>query len=273
MSQPTFTTTGTGNSPSTTLQYVPDGTTAPSENGNGSTGPSETSIPTAASGNSDSKVFTQEDIEAARKQEKDKLYKRMETMQETVARLEAEAKARADAEAAQIKEAEDALKAQAESEMSAKDLLAAKESEWQNRFQQMEERLEQEQVLRQRESEFAQLLDFRQQVQAAYSDRVAPELLDLITGNTTEEITASAEDMAARSERILAQTAEAMQTARQQMPTVRATAPASGENSGSQRSFSPDEIRGMSMADYAKHRKSLLGGASSGGPTNRGLFG
>lgn len=132
--------------------------------------------------------------------------------------------------------------------------------------------MEQERVLRERESQYAQIMEFRQQVAQQYADRIAPELLDLISGDTPEELTASAEDLATRSERILAQTAEAMQTARQQMPTVRATAPASGENSGSQRVFSPEEIRGMSMSDYAKHRKSLLGGGA-GGPSNRGLFG
>jgi hypothetical protein len=229
-------------------------------------------VPAKPSADSDPKLYTAEELEAARKQEKDKLYKRMETMQETVARLEAEAKERADKEAARRKEAEDIAKAKVESEMSAKDLLAQKETEWQNRFSQMESKLEQEQALREQESKFAQIMEFRQQVAQQYSDRIAPELLDLISGETPEELTASAEDLATRSERILAQTAEAMQTARQQMPTVRATAPASGENSGSQRVFSPDEIRGMSMSDYAKHRKSLLGGGA-GGPSNRGLFG
>ena len=42
-------------------------------------------------GQSDSKFYTEEDIANARRQEKDKLYGRLETMQEQVARLEAEA--------------------------------------------------------------------------------------------------------------------------------------------------------------------------------------
>ena len=238
-----------------------------------------TNIPPKVNGQSDPKFFTQEDIEKAREQEKSKMYKRLETMQETVTRLEAEAKTRASAEeqsqrlieAAQKQEEADAKKRQ-ENEMSAKDLLAQREQEWNQQMQQVRMEMEQERALRQRETEYAQLMDYRQQVAAQYSDRVAPEMLDLITGDTPDEIVASAEDMAARTERILAQTAEAMQNQRQQMPTTRATAPASGDNSGSQRTFTPDEIRNMSMSDYAKQRRDLLGGGADG-PKNRGLFG
>jgi hypothetical protein len=249
-------------------------TTATTSSGNAN-GP----IPTKVNGNSDPKFYTQEDIEKAREQEKSKMYKRLETMQDTVNRLELEAKTRAEAEEAaqrilqsQQQEEEAATKKRQESEMSAKDLLAQKEQEWEQKLSQVQQQVEAERALRERETQFAELMDYRQQVVQAYSDRVAPELLDLIQGDTPEELQASAEDMTARTERILAQTAEAMQNQRQAMPTVRATAPASGENSGSQRSYTPDEIRTMSMAEYSKHRRSLLGGGTDG-PKNRGLFG
>jgi hypothetical protein len=231
-------------------------TTQPSEEGgSGTNDTAETMLGSRVNGQSDPKVFTQEDIEKAREQEKSKMYKRLETMQETVARLEAEARQRA------------------ESEMSAKELLAQKEQEWQAQLAQVQSQVEAERALRERETQFAQLMEYRQQVVQQYSDRVAPELLDLIEGDTPEEIVASANDMAARTERILAQTAEAMQNQRQQMPTARVTSPVSGDNPGSNRNYTPEEIRNMSMSDYAKHRKSLLGGGASGGPTNRGLFG
>ncbi len=63
-----------------------------------------------------------------------------------------------------------------------------------------------------------------------------------------------------------------MQNARQQTPTARVSLPASGENAASQQSFTPEQIRNMSMADYAKHRKSLLGDGTDGGKA-RGIFG
>jgi sugar-specific transcriptional regulator TrmB len=228
--------------------------------------------PVQVNSNSDPRMFTAEDLEKAREQEKSKVYKRLETMQETVARLEAEATQRRTAEEAAQQAAKDAAEAERLSALSVQDLLAEREAQWQREQAELRQEIAAERALRERETQFAELMDSRNQIMQQYSDRVAPELLDLISGETPEEIQQSAEDMAARTERILAQTAEAMQNARQQMPTTRVTAPASGDNAGANRQYSPDEIRGMSMADYAKHRAGLLGNGA-GGPKNRGLFG
>lgn len=254
MSEPTVVTTPT---PHPEAQHVQDEPPVP---------------PVQVTANSDPKMFTQADLEKAREQEKSKVYKRLETMQETVARLEAEAKDRREIEEAARKAADEAAEAERRSQLSVQELLAEREAQWQAQQNELRQEIEAERALRIRETQFAELMDTRNQVLAAYSDRVAPELLDLITGETAEQLQQSAEDMAARTERILAQTAEAMQNARQQMPTARVTAPASGDNSGANRQFTPDDIRGMSMADYAKHRASLLGGGADG-PKNRGLFG
>lgn len=233
----------------------------------------ETPIPLKAQPQSDPKFYTEDDLEKVRKQEKDKMYKRLETMQEQVARLEKERLEREESiQAEQRKKQEEAERKKRE-EMSTKDLLEQKEREWQAKVQEIEAQMEAERALRQREAEFNSLMEYRQQVLQQYSDRVAPELLDLIQGDSPEQIAQAAEDMAARTERILAQTQEAMQTVRQQTPTARITDPASGDNSGSNtRVMSPDEIRSMSMADYAKHRQRLLGDGASG-PKSRGLFG
>lgn len=234
----------------------------------------------APRGDSDGKFFTEDDLAKARQQEKDKMYKRLETMQETVERLKKESQTRAEQEEArqreiQAQEAEEAerLRRAEEAELSAKELLAQRELEWKQQLEDVRNQVEQERALREREAEFARLTDYRSTVIREYSDRVAPELLDLIQGGTTEEIAQSAEDMAARTARILAQTQEAMQNARQQTPTSRVTAPAAGEDSGSNsRVLTPSEIRSMSMSEYAKQRQRLLGDGAKG-PTNRGLFG
>jgi DNA repair exonuclease SbcCD ATPase subunit len=228
--------------------------------------------PVQVSSNSDPKLYTKEDLEKAREQEKSKVYKRLETMQETVARLEAEREDRLKTEEAARKAAEEAAEKERQEQLSVKDLLAEKEAQWRREQEELRQQIEAERALRERESQFAELMEARNQIISQYSDRVAPELIDLIAGETPEQIQQSAEDMAARTERILAQTAEAMQNARQQMPTARVTAPASGDNSGANRQYSPDEIRGMSMADYAKHRASLLGKGADG-TKSRGLFG
>jgi hypothetical protein len=228
--------------------------------------------PTAVTANSDPKMFTQADLEKAREQEKSKVYKRMETMQETVNRLEAEAKDRQKIEEAARKASEEAAEAERRSQLSVQQLLDEREAQWRAEQAELRQEIEAERALRVRESQYAELMDVRNQTIAQYSDRVAPELLDLISGETPEEIQQSAEDMAARTERIMNQAADAMQNARQQMPTARVTAPASGDNSGANRQFTPDDIRGMSMADYVKHRASLLGRGADG-TKNRGLFG
>lgn len=228
--------------------------------------------PVQVSANSDPKMFTQADLDKAREQEKSKVYKRLETMQETVSRLEAEAKDRAAIEEKARKDAEAAAEAERQSQLSVQELLAERETQWRAEQQELQRQIDAERALRERETQFASLMERRNQILAEYSDRVAPELLDLISGETPEEIQQSAEDMASRTERILAQTAEAMQNARQQMPTARVTAPASGDNSGANRQFTPDEVRNMSVAEYSKHRASLLGGGA-GGSKNRGLFG
>jgi hypothetical protein len=231
-------------------------------------------VPAKVSGNSDPKFYTEADIQQAREQEKSKLYRRLETMQETVTRLEAERQERVDAEAARQKEIDDQARIRREEEMSAKDLIAQKEAEWRAEQADLRAQIEQERALRERESQFAELMEARQQVLAQYQDKVAPELIDLIGGDTVEEMVQSAEDMATRTQRILEQTQQAMQQTRQQIPTARVTVPVSSgpDDEGAVRQYTPDDIRNMSMSDYAKHRQRLLG-RGAGGPKNRGLFG
>jgi hypothetical protein len=231
------------------------------------------------SGASDPKMYSEEDLVKARQQEKDKLYRRIETMQEQVKSLESQSKARAEAEEAaqreQQRQAEEAAKLaeqQQEAEMSAKELLEKREAEWQTQLNQVQQQVEAERALREKEAQFSQLMEFRNQTIQQFSDRVAPELLDLIQGETPEAIQQAAEDMAARTQRILAQTQEAMQNQRQQTPTTRVSLPASGENSGSYQSFTAEEISAMSVSEFAKHRQRLLGQGADG-PKNRGLFG
>ena len=240
---------------------------------NGSVQPEPPTPPAQVRGASDPRMYSEEDLERARRQEKDKVYRRIETLQETVKRLEDQENQRAADERARQEQAQADANRQAEEEMSAKDLIAKREAEWRQESNELRQQIDAERALRERETQFAGLMEYRQTLLADYSDRIAPELLDLVRGDTPEELQQSAEDMAARTDRILAQSAEAMQNARQQMPTARVTAPASADDTGAQRTFTSDEIRQMSLSEYAKHRQRLLGQGASGGPKNRGLFG
>jgi hypothetical protein len=226
------------------------------------------------------KSFSVEDIERAREQEKQKLYPQLSKMEDELSILRKERDERVSREAseseARRKEADladERRKLAVEEEMSAKDLLRLKEAEWHEQL--TAERTERERAfaLLQREQEFQALQERRQTLLAREQDNIVPELLDLIQGNTVEELEASATTLRERSARIFESVAQAAQQTRQNMPGTRITAPTSGplDNDPDYISNNPGDIANMSMADYAKNRQKLLG--SAGNNRGQGLFG
>ena len=224
-------------------------------------------------------VYSADDIAKAREQEKAKLYPQMEKMKEELASLkkareEQESKeAERDSRIAEETARQEALKrAHEESELSAKELLAKKEQEFQALLE--NERLERERAfaLLDQERKFQELTTYRQNRLEQERDNIVPELIDLIQGNTESEIEQSITMLKDKSASISSSVQQAMQTAKQQMAGTRITAPAAGplDNDSSQQSYTPDSIRDMSMADYAKQRAKLLGNAASN--RGQGLF-
>ena len=220
-------------------------------------------------------TFTADDLAKARAQEK--LYPQMEKMAQE---LEALKKAQAEAEArkvekAKLREQEKVAKQKQkdEEELSAKELLAKKEQEFQSLIE--KERLEREQAiaLLDKERKFQELMNYRQQRIEQERDTIVPQLIDLVNGNSKEEIEQSIENLKAKSAAIMQDVQQTYLNARQQMPGARVTAPASGplDNDPEQQISTPDSIREMSMADYAKQRAKLLGNAASN--RGQGLFG
>lgn len=228
----------------------------------------------------DMPTYSADDIAKAREQEKAKLYPQLEKMKEELASLkrereeaaarEAERQSRIadeEARAAQLK------KEQEENELSFKDLLKKKEQEFQSQLE--NERLERERAiaLLEQERKFQELMNYRQGRLEQERENIIPELIDLIEGNSADEIEQSIATLKEKSARILDSAQQAMQSARAQMAGPRVTAPAAGplDNDSSQQSFTPDSIRDMSLADYAKQRAKLLGNAASN--RGQGLFG
>jgi hypothetical protein len=221
-----------------------------------------------------------EAIQKARAQEKAKLYPQVEKLQEELAQLrskeqEREAKEAERKAARQAREAEAAAerKKQEESELEVRDLLAKKEQEWQSKFE--TERLEREKAfaLLEREREFQELSAYRQQRLEQERDAIIPELIDLISGNTKDEIENSIVGLKERSSKIFDSVAQVAQQSRKEMVGTRITSPASGplDNDSDSRQYSPNDINNMSMADYAKNRAKLLG--TAGNNRGQGLFG
>ncbi|MGW1261200.1 hypothetical protein ACWD7Y_04465 [Streptomyces drozdowiczii] len=225
--------------------------------------------------------FTAADLERVRQEEKDKLYSRLTKVDERSEALEAELKqlreerqAREAEEAQRQKAEEDAAKAKAESEMSAKKLLEERSSEWEERFKRIEREREQERAALAKESEYNKLRAYIQERAGAERDTIAPELVDLISGNTPEEVDASVQMLKDKTAQIFQSVQSAQETARSQMRGVAATGytgngPTDGD--GGSRQLSADDIKNMPMAEFAKYRSQLLG-ASAKQNNNRGLF-
>lgn len=224
--------------------------------------------------------YTAEDIERARTQEKDKLYSSLEKMKEELGALkereaqaaakEAERKAQRaqrEAEAAKLKEIE------AEKEMGFKELLEKKEAELQAQIE--SERAEREKALAllERERQFQELQTYRQERLESERENIIPELIDLIKGDSPDEIEQSIGELKTKSARIFESVAQASQQTRKEMVGARITAPASGplDNDPANNPVSSTDINNMSMADYAKNRAKLLGSASNN--RGQGLFG
>ena len=218
-------------------------------------------------------AFTAEDIARAREQEKSKVYPQLEKLREELAALKREKDERESLEAAAQAEAEAEARRKAEEEMEIRDLLAKKEEEFTSQLE--AERLERERAfaLLENEKRFQELQSYRQQRLEQERESIIPELLDLVDGSSIEEIDASIENLRERSNRILDSAQQAMQSARRDMAGSRVTAPAAGplDADPENRSYTPDDIRQMSMADYMKHRQRLLG--DSAASRGRGLFG
>jgi hypothetical protein len=89
-------------------------------------------------------------------------------------------------------------------------------------------------------------------------------LLDLVGGNSEEEIEASIALMRQKTDAILTSVAEAQRGQRQAQPTARATQPPVGpmETDQLQESYSPAEIAAMDMHTYQKLRPQLLAASS-----------
>jgi len=219
-------------------------------------------------------------IAKAREQEKNKLYPQMEKMREELSSLKKSEEERIAQEAARKeqrrqRDAEVAAQKKREEDetLELRDLLSKKEAEWQSQLE--AERTEREKAfaLLEREREFQELQQYRAQRVEQERDNIIPDLIDMVQGNTQDEVEASIASLKAKSANIFDSVAQAAQASRKEMQGARITVPASGplDNDSDSRSYSPENIAEMSLADYAKNRSKLLGGASNN--RGQGLFG
>lgn len=219
------------------------------------------------------KAYSEEDLKRVREQEKSKLYPQIDSLKEELNLLKKEREERIAEAAARAAEAEAEAKKKAESEMDVRQLLESKEQEWAQKLE--AERLERERAftLLERERQYAELTEYRTRRLEDERDNIMPELVDLISGNTPDEIEQSITGLRERSSRILESAQSAMQNARKEMTGSRVTAPPSGpmDTNMEQNSFTAEQIAAMSVTEYAKYRGKLLG--KSAMDRGKGIFG
>jgi hypothetical protein len=228
------------------------------------------------------KVFTEDEVEGIRKQEKDKLYKRIEeaesrykSMEEQVTSLALD-REKAIKEATEIARKEEEIRRQREfDELSAKELLKRTEdefnvkiknvdAEWQSRFAQIEAERSAQSALLDKERQLREVETYRQRRVHESQDEIIPELIDLVAGNTPEEIEASVEILRQRSAAIIESIQQATQPSR--VKGVSVTAPSVGpmETQTEYQTLNAEDIRNMTMDQYVKMRDRLLSSRPKG---------
>jgi DNA repair exonuclease SbcCD ATPase subunit len=210
--------------------------------------------------NSLPRTYTDEDLERIRREEKDKLYGRIQEMDAQLKSLKQEREEQEASRRAELEAKAEAERLKEESEMETRELLKRREEEWSSRFSELEDRYEQDRAVFERERRFQELASYRQARVDQEAEFIIPELRDLIRGNTEADIDASIEEMKERTAAIMGQFEQNTFVQRQAMRGAAPTAPPVGpmEQMTTFESITPEDIRSMDMETYKKYRAQLL---------------
>lgn len=233
--------------------------------------PVVTATTSDASTTNTAKFYTEDDLARVRSQEKDKLYPQINSLKEELDAIkrerEEEATRKAAEEAALAEKLAEEAKRKQEEELEVRDLLKVKEQEWSEQLDRERQEREKAFALLERERTFAEIQSYRNQRIEQERDNIIPELIDLISGNTAEEIESSIQGLKDRSSSIINNVQQATQAARRDMTGTRVTTPANAgplDIETGTRQFSAQDIASMSLNDYAKYRSQLLSPTAQG---------
>ena len=219
----------------------------------------------------EAKGYTEQDLQKVREQEKSKLYPQIDSLKEELNILKKRDEER-EAEALRTKaEADAEAKRKAESEMDVRTLLETKEKEWESQLESIRQEAARKDALLERERQYAELTTYRTRRLEEERENIMPELVDLISGNTHDEIENSITGLRERSSKILESAQQAIQAQRRDMTGTRTTLPPTMESNSDSQSFTAEQIAAMSVTEYAKHRGRLMG--ESANSKNKGIFG
>lgn len=218
--------------------------------------------PTRRSTSRAPRTFTEDDIEKARREERDKLYPRIQKVDDLEAELaefrERETVAEKERKK-QEKAAEEARLAAEREKMNAQELIESYRKEQEDRHKALEAELAKERALREKEREFSDLREYRDRRIMEEQEEIMPQLRDLVSGGTQQEIESSIERMKARTASILGEVQQTIQGQRATLPTTGPTgAPATGPlDMGNVVEMTADDIKNMTAEEYEAARPAL----------------
>lgn len=225
--------------------------------------------------------FTAEQLEAARQQEKDKVYDRLKkaddqltAFKQQVDELAADKKARDD-EAARVKAEADAVaKKAADDKLTAEQLVEQTRQEMQAEMQALRQQQETDRALMEKERQFLSLQSYTQRriSEEVSADNIHPTFVDYITGNTPEEVEASITIAKEKTDSILEGIVNRQPVITRQpgvSPTGFGPSGPLDRLTGTPREYSPEEIDAMDMETYSAYRKAK--GIDKAG-NDRGMF-
>ena len=225
-----------------------------------------------------SKLFSEDEVENIRKQEKDKMYKRLEeadtrvkSMEEQMAIIAAEREAARQEAEERAKQEQELIRQREVNELSAKELLLKKEDEWTQRFNDVEKdykaridaietQRQAQEALLEKERRIQEITAYRNSRVQDAADSIIPELQDLVFGNTEEEIENSIAMLTERSNAIIESIQQATAQQQGRLRGAPVTAPPVGpmETQTEYQSLTAEDIRNMPMDQYMKMRDRLL---------------
>jgi len=226
--------------------------------------------------------FTMDDLEKARREERDKLYGRIsktddkfKTLEDELKRLRDESDAAASAERTQREAAEAALKVQQEKEMDSRQLIEQRDKEWNDRLAQIQKDNEQQRAMYEQDQRYMKLRNYIQRRASEEKENrtVAPDLCDLIDGNTEEEVEARVNMLREKTTSIINSLANGQVQQRAAMPGVSpgGQPPMGGPldalpTGNPQQQMTAEDIKKIPMSQWHDFRQRVgLGNADGGG--------
>lgn len=225
--------------------------------------------------------FTAAQLEAARQQEKDKLYGKQERMSSDLDTLKAELESLRTAEATRQTElatqqqaAADARKAEEEAKMTAKQLVERRETEFKAEQENLRREMDLKIATMQKEQEYLRLSAYiqRRVAEEIAQDSVIPDLVEYINGDSEEAVELSITKAKEKTASIIAGASRLNGQTGPSATSIPGFGPPSGPLdtiTGGSNEPSPAQIAAMSMAEYQNYRATLAPARTGNG---KGLF-